>query len=266
MSTTPSNPTPEPRRFFSRQPRPPCICMATFGLIVIAAGLRVGIPIYRQHAAIRAIQRLGGNYYLESQPPGLLERYVGDEWASKFVKVEHVGLNETQVTDPGLEYLDWLPSLKSLDLCRSNVSDQGLAHVRTQTNLNYLNLCLTPISDAALAHLQKLTNLEHLYLSDTGVTNDGVHLLQQLSSLQAISLDGTEVNGSGLIHLAGLPSIMSLFLGGAHLCDADLEPIKRFSGLKELWLDAPQVSHEALSELKTVLPGLVIHTDLAHYR
>jgi len=52
--------TPEPRRFSIRLPRPLWIAMATFAVVVVTVGLRLGVPIYRQQVAVREIELLGG--------------------------------------------------------------------------------------------------------------------------------------------------------------------------------------------------------------
>ncbi len=59
MSATDAN-TPELPRVSIRLPRPLWMGFATAVLVVLAIGLGVAVPIYRQHLAIREIKRLGG--------------------------------------------------------------------------------------------------------------------------------------------------------------------------------------------------------------
>jgi hypothetical protein len=50
--------TPNARRFSIGLPRPLWIGVTAFLLVVVAIGLHVGVPIDRQHAAIREIERV----------------------------------------------------------------------------------------------------------------------------------------------------------------------------------------------------------------
>ena len=67
MTTPPT----EHRRFTVQLPRPLWIGLTTVVLFGAAVGLRFGVPIYRQHVAIREIELLGGAV---STTPG------GPEW------------------------------------------------------------------------------------------------------------------------------------------------------------------------------------------
>jgi hypothetical protein len=60
---------PGPRRFSIRLPRPLWIGVAAVLLVVAEAGLRIGVPIYRQHAAVREVKRLGGKVEAERHGP-----------------------------------------------------------------------------------------------------------------------------------------------------------------------------------------------------
>jgi len=70
--------TPECRRFSIRLPRPLWIGVATVVLIVAAAALHFGAPLYRQHVAVREIEQLGGQI-MGTRPrgPSWLRKFVG---------------------------------------------------------------------------------------------------------------------------------------------------------------------------------------------
>lgn len=68
------------------------------------------------------------------------------------------------VTDSGLEVLNYLTDLEVLSLSNTQVSDQGLVHVRGLTNLRELDLAQTQITDAGLVHLKRLKNLQKIKL------------------------------------------------------------------------------------------------------
>src|SRR5437879_6523126 len=110
MAAVAPEPTPaEPRRFSIRLPRPMWIGLATVLLIGAAIFVRVGLPIYRQHLAIREIERLGG--YVETRPrgPEWLRDWVGNE---RFRLCEDVDLVRVDrptvaVTEATLAHVSW---------------------------------------------------------------------------------------------------------------------------------------------------------------
>ena len=56
----------------------------TVVLVVVAVGVLVGVPVYRQQVAIREIDRLGGGGETRSGGPQWLRDIVGDEWMRGF--------------------------------------------------------------------------------------------------------------------------------------------------------------------------------------
>lgn len=155
------------------------IGLPAIALIVVAVGLRVGLPIYRQHVAVQEIERLGGTADCVHVGPQWLRDRVGDERMRLFDKVVNVRLSETQATDATLRKINGLTSLRWLDLDGTQVTDSGLAHLRGIRNLKWLWLQNTRVTDAGLAHLKGLPNLELLDLDDTHVTKAGVDSLVQ---------------------------------------------------------------------------------------
>jgi hypothetical protein len=69
----------EPSRFSMRLPRPLWIGVAAVVLVVVAAGLQVGTPMYGQHVAICEIERLKGIVTTKKGGPAWLRRWLGDE-------------------------------------------------------------------------------------------------------------------------------------------------------------------------------------------
>lgn len=60
----------EPRRF--PLPKPLWFFLTTITLIVLAAGFRIVLPIYRQQRAIHEIESVGGNVFTSSAGPHLV--------------------------------------------------------------------------------------------------------------------------------------------------------------------------------------------------
>jgi hypothetical protein len=71
-------------------------------------------------------------------------------------KLETLSLGGTKVTDAGLEHLQGLANLATLNLENNRgVSDSGLVHLKGLTKLRTLNLGGTKVTDAGVGDLQK---------------------------------------------------------------------------------------------------------------
>ncbi len=108
-------------------------------------------------------------------------------------------LNETNVTDGDLEYLDGLP-LHGLQLEGTHITDAGLQHLKNVPNLRTLYVDSPAITDIGLRHIEKLGRFRQpvghkiLGLSHTKVTKKGVEsLLTHVPGLISLYLDGTEL-------------------------------------------------------------------------
>lgn len=174
-------------------------------LVILGVGgpLWVGIPVYRQHVAVRQIERLGGSGESEYHGPEWLPRLLEYESARNFdrlmsirlggtrcsdddlrdfrglTNVDRLVLYNTRVTDAGLSRLRGLPGLKHLYLHGTNVTDSGITRITALSNLQSLDLADTRITDAGLARLKELKNLRRLYINDTQVTDSGIADLQR---------------------------------------------------------------------------------------
>lgn len=89
-----------------------------------------------------------------------------------------VSLDNTSVTDAGLQYLTDVPTIHSLRLGSTRVTDAGLRHLKRLPRLRSLALDGTWISDAGLEQLTEIADLENVVLWDTNVTPDGAKTLQ----------------------------------------------------------------------------------------
>ncbi|MFN0053948.1 MAG: hypothetical protein ACKV0T_17355 [Planctomycetales bacterium] len=168
----------ESLRFSIHLPRPLWIFLGTVAFVVMAIAVRIGLPIYRQRVAIREFERLGGFVELQNGGPVWLRRVVGDRWMTPFQEVVHVGLGGSQVTDSNLIHLEQMPNLEWLVLTDTQISDPGLVYLQGLNKLTILDLEGTQVTNAGLEHLKELTALQWLYLCRTEVTPPGVAKLQ----------------------------------------------------------------------------------------
>src|SRR5262245_15306699 len=130
--------TPAPRRSSFGLPRPFWIGVVTLVVFGCAAGLRFGVPIYRQRVVRAELAELGAEF----------ERsHRGREWLQKYTRlgdgVIRVNLNDT------------------------NVADGDLIGVRELTDLEVVSLDRTPVTDAGVTHLAAMKNLRGLSLNQT---------------------------------------------------------------------------------------------------
>ena len=69
--------------------------------------------------------------------------------------LETLVLNDTQITDVGLEHLKGLTKLKKLSLRNTRITDAGLVHLKGLTNLESLNCRSTQVTDKGVKKLQQ---------------------------------------------------------------------------------------------------------------
>jgi Leucine Rich repeat len=159
MSTTGPNPPPPGRRRLSiRVPRPLWIGVAAAVVIVVAVGLRVGLPMYREHVAVAEVERLGGWAFTEPWGPEWLASLLYDidqDLGDRLDTVSSVCLEGRPATDKTLEQLSWLSGLKELRLNQTKITDAGLARLHRLTNLKRIDLAHCPVTDTGVADLQK---------------------------------------------------------------------------------------------------------------
>src|SRR5258708_823101 len=170
---------PEPR-FSIRLPRPLWIGLAAVVLVVVAVGLRTGVPIYRQQVALREIERLGGRAYTEKGGPDWLRRLIGDERMAPFDEVYRVNLEGTEFGDGDVSKLVCLSRLRDLLVRRTQITDDGLASISRLSQLWRLDLTATRVTDVGLCRLRRLARLKRIGLAYTRVSEAGVVELEAL--------------------------------------------------------------------------------------
>jgi Leucine-rich repeat (LRR) protein len=58
-----------------------------------------------------------------------------------------LSIDDTQVSDTGIEHLKGLPTLETLALHNTQITDVGLEHIKELANLGYLTLGGVPVTD-----------------------------------------------------------------------------------------------------------------------
>jgi hypothetical protein len=179
-------------------PRPHSIGLAAIIVLVVAIGLQTAVPMYQQHAAIRAIEKKGGSVDITVRGPEWLRRHIGTTW---MCEVTGANLSGKNFRDGDLDLIAKFSGLRSLALQRSQVTDCGLARLAHFSRLDMLFLGNTAITDDGLERLARLPNLKWLDLDGTGVTDQGLSRLARFERLQGVSLNFTNITENGTSEL-----------------------------------------------------------------
>lgn len=263
--------------------------LLAFVLLVSIAMSWIGLKLQRakkQREARHAIEKAGGGveYELFVQSPvprwkewahanlgdGLLfdatavwggnTDFGNNEMAhlKRLPKLSTVFLEETQVTDAGLEHLEGMTNLSILDLRSTEVTDAGLEHLKGLIGLSFLFLGETHVTGAGLEHLQGLNKLGILDLGGTQVGDAGLEHLQGMTELTELRLEDTQVTDAGLEYLKGLTNLTLLDLSGTQVTDAGLVHLKGLTNLEFLLLGDSQVDAPGVESLSLALPDCYI--------
>jgi len=182
-------------------------------------------------------------------------QYFGPDWIPQsirdrtmlFGRVTVIYLDNSLVTDAGLEHLKELTKLKALYLSNTQVTDAGLEHLKELTNLEWLDLSNTHVTDAGLQHLKGLTNLTEFDLCNPKLTDANGHV------------SNTQVTDAGLEHLKGLTTLAKLAV--SNTTDAGLEHLKGLTNLESLYISNRQTTEEGRAMLRKALPNCDIQPD-----
>jgi len=211
------------RRWFQYRLRTLLVFTALCGVAAKWVGDPI-IKVQRQARAVQFIRAAGGRTYDclgHCTVPTWMQGWFGigpGFWISHVRFAEESG-------DADLATLDDLPDLLFVIGCGSQVTDAGLEHLQGLRHLESVNLSKTRITGAGLVFLNKLTNLKRLDLSHTHVTDAGLRYLQGLTNLTELDLHGTQVTDAGLPYLKMLANLKDLDLYGTQVS---------FDGVKRL--------------------------------
>src|SRR5262249_42792281 len=153
--------------------------LVTLLVVLVGAGVHLGMSVYRQELTIRKIEGMGGRVGGALGGPDWLRRLVGDEWM-RLLRDERtsVQLDWTDADDATLLYLSAFPDIESVNLNHTEVTDAGLRHLSSLRNLRYLHLENTWVTDAGLRHLYGLKSLQFVQV-DPRVSKRGMEELER---------------------------------------------------------------------------------------
>jgi hypothetical protein len=100
-----------PRRFSLRLPRLLWIGLLTAALVVVAVGLGIGMPVYRQHVAWVELERLGAGIGHQQSVTSNFLRRVGYSYAEEFNDIVEVDFSHAEPDDDALRVVTGLSHL-----------------------------------------------------------------------------------------------------------------------------------------------------------
>lgn len=171
----------------------------------------------------------------------------------RFPAMNWANLEETRITDRGLEHLSEVKGIVGLRLNRTKITDQGLAALIKLAKLRHLEIEDTAITDAGLTHLGQIEALETLYLRGTKITDAGLIHLQANKKLVALALDHTAITDDGLALFAqsgGLSKVNHLYLAGTKITDAGIRHLDTMPRVQGVSLDGTKATKASVLRLK----------------
>jgi serine/threonine protein kinase/Leucine-rich repeat (LRR) protein len=171
-------------------------------------------------------------------------------------------VNDTKITDTGLESLAALKDLVGLDVSETAVTSAGLRRLAGLTALESLSLQGTAVGNEGLKHLRDLKALRDLRLGRTRVTDAGLDNLQELTELRVLWLaDNERIADAGLKALARLPRLGELGLSNTTVSDAGVVTLQTMTGLKLLNVRETKMTADGVKQLRAALPGCQVFWD-----
>lgn len=148
--------------------------------------------------------------------------------------IHRLRLNDTGITNVGLEHIGTLKNLELLELTGARITDDGLAHLSNLKRLTWLAPCRCPITDDGADHIAQMTSLRELRLNDTKFTDEGIKKLAALKNLQLLELRDVPLTDEGMDALSALENLTWLDISETQITDDGLLSWRKPAGLREL--------------------------------
>ena len=189
---------------------------------------------------------------------------ITDNVFSELVKLKSVvdvGLENTAISDTGLQNLEKMPQVRTVYLRRNtyltdaafevfpkmpkltaiiciyhNITDQALLTVKDLVKLRVLDVrgCVE-FSDAGFLALSKLTNLEQVKMRNcASFSNQGMAFFDSTPKLKGLVLEDIPIQAEGLAHIKGAKNMTELVLMRTRVDDEALANLADMPKLKTL--------------------------------
>jgi hypothetical protein len=178
-----------------RVPHPLWILTVAVALGVVAGGVGVGVPAYRQWSAMNELQPYIYFDHGRHVGPEWLRRLVGEQQMNAFDDIETIQFRCDDVRYDRMFGVKREPFPKHSGAV---INDNAVANIKSFSKLKGLGLSCTDVTDVGMTDIVGLQKLEYLDLSGTDISDASVPLIKQLSNLKDLSLRRTRVNDAGV--------------------------------------------------------------------
>ncbi|MBW3541547.1 MAG: DUF433 domain-containing protein [Planctomycetes bacterium] len=171
-------------------------------------------------------------------------------------RLRELAANGSGFTDEGLAALRHLPNLRSLAIEDTEITDKGLEHLALLRSLQSLDIqrC-SRITDDGVRHLAALSGLERLDMDRTKVTGVGLAGFAESKNLEWLRLDGRMIDDEGLAVISTLKSLRALWMADLALSEMQLHDLLfDLPALEELHFDSSALSDRQLEQLARRFP------------
>jgi len=210
-------------------------------------------------------------------PPGAKEKRPATPEEVRFIT-----LDDSKVTDKGLQSILNCANVTSLHLTRTGVTDETLKKLSAFRKLDYLALentkvtaaGLNAIADLPIKHLAmqycdltedtfkafgKMSALEELWLDHAKMKADWLKHIATLPKLKELNLMAADFDDAAVKYVATMPSLVDLTLNNTNLGDAGFQELLKLPKLRRLWVDSTKVSKEVYQKAKKDHPKLSLY-------
>jgi hypothetical protein len=182
-------------------------------------------------------------------PPGSREpRPSGPE------EVRYITLDDSKVTDRGLQLVLGCTNAAALHLRRTGVTDETLKKLSGFQHLNYLALEQTKVTAAGLAAIASLP-IRHLGMEGCELTEESFKAFGKMTALEELWLSEAKMKAAWLAHLARLPKLRELNLRRADFDDDAVQHVLAMPALQDLTLNDTKLTDKGFQQL-VALPRL----------
>ncbi|MBI3862241.1 MAG: hypothetical protein HY290_10135 [Planctomycetia bacterium] len=254
--------------------------VAVLALAGLGRAFGFGLHAYRQQAAIREVDRLGGKTLSVNRAPSWLKKWLSEGELRVFDEIQGVHFQDRRnppIDDAGLagltKRLGRLKSVTYVTLDASRLTGAGIQCLAEIGNVErvYLSqigarptapgfdfyrpaelsvdLYKDRFSDADLARIQSFQKLKYLWIGPSDVTDAGLAHLENIVGLEGLFIHDSKVTGQGLLALSRLPRLEMLRYSGTRVGDSGLESLADLTRLAHLDLSGTSISDAGLSKL-----------------
>ena len=212
---------------------------------------------------VNRVESLGGEIKVGGTSPESFWLLIRFSEASEVSDVDLQGLvtgvkvklflENSRITDSGVEGLDSAENIRFLSLRKTSISDNAMKSVGKMSNLEGLSLEQTAVTNSGLVALSDLHFLTTLRLSRCDIDSSSMDSIVGIRDLRELWLDDTMVSDSGMEILSALQNLELLSLNGTKITDECVDEIAKFKRLKFLYVERTGISANGISQLRNTV-------------